>query len=216
MTPDGVTPRRSMRAAAGGVMWLLAVLAVGAALAITRDPGLWVVLLDHGSTISFVLICLSGLLLAVAGPVFGVRSVRARGLGYVAAAVVTLCATGTWVVSGELDTLSLRGVPARTVAISADGRFEVVSRDAFSGRPYLWLRSRAGLFSREAQDDIDCFVESDGSSYDFVDLVEFTGPHQLRLRWRDGQTGTVDFDGPTLIVTGRQGGCAGPEPAPGR
>ncbi|MFD0597079.1 hypothetical protein ACFQZ4_36420 [Catellatospora coxensis] len=60
-------------------MWFLAVLSVGTALAIVRDPGLWVVLLDHGSTIAFVLICLSGVLLAAAGPVFGVRSVRARG-----------------------------------------------------------------------------------------------------------------------------------------
>ncbi|MEU7822536.1 hypothetical protein [Catellatospora sp. NPDC049133] len=198
-------------------MWFLAVLTVGAALAITRDPGLWVVLLDHGSTISFVLICLSGLLLAAAGPVFGLRSVRARGLGYAAAAVMALCATGTWFISGELDTVSMRGERAQTVAVSADGRFEVVSRDAVWGRPYLWLRSRAGLFSREAAEELSCFTESEGDSYwEPMDRVGFTGPGQVTIWLQDGRSGTVEYDGPTLIVTGRQGGCAGPGPAPGR
>ncbi|MFD0597080.1 hypothetical protein ACFQZ4_36425 [Catellatospora coxensis] len=113
--------------------------------------------------------------------------------------------------------MSMRGERAQTVAVSADGRFEVVSRNIFSGRPYLWLRSRAGLFSREAKEDLDCSAEYDGDSYyEPAERVEFTGPGQVTFWLGDKQTGSVEFDGPTLIVTGRQGGCAGPGPTPGR
>ncbi|MEU8079176.1 hypothetical protein AB0B31_27490 [Catellatospora citrea] len=219
MTPDGTPPVRSgMRSVLGAVMWLLAVFLLVAVVAIIRDPGLWAVLLDDGDTIGFVLICLSGLLMAGAGPVFGLRKAPARGVGYLAAAVVTLCAMGSWHVSGELDPVTRRNEPAQTVAVSADGRFEVVSRDdVLFGRPQLWLRSRAGLFSREAQESIDCFFEPDGDSFEEpLERVEFTGPSQVTIRLRDGRSGTADFDGPTLIVTGRQGGCARPGPSRGR
>lgn len=119
--------------------------------------------------------------------------------------------------NGALYTITERGEPARTVAVCADGRFEVVSRDGWGyGRANLWLRSRAGLFSREARDAIGCFAEPDDGGYDEpVTRVEFTGPRQVTISLRDGRSGTADFDGPTLIVTGRQGGCAGPGPAPG-
>ncbi|GIF96505.1 hypothetical protein [Catellatospora citrea] len=218
MTPDGTPPVRSgMRPVLGAAMWLLAVFLLVAVVAIIRDPGLWVVLLDDGDTIGFVLICLSGLLMAGAGPVFGLRKAPARGVGYLAAAVVTLCAIGSWYVSDKLDPSTRRSQPAQTVAVSADGRFEVVSRDALLGRPDLWLRSRAGLFSREAQEAIGCYFERAGNSQEEpMGRVEFTGPSQVTIRLQDGRSGTADFDGPTLIVTARQGGCAGPGPSSGR
>lgn len=219
MALDGATPVRGrLRTVAGGVMWFLSLLMLAAAVAIIRDPGLWVVLLDHGAGIALILILLSGLLLAAAGPVFGVRSVRARGAGYWSAAVVTLCATRAWFVAGQLAEHGERGGPAQLVAVSTDGRFELVSRDgSYYRRDVLWLRSRSGLFSRESLEALGCFRQHDLGGYDEpVDWAGFTGPGQVTVRLRDGRSGTADFDGPTLMVTGRQGGCAGPGPVPGR
>ncbi len=199
-------------------MWSLAVILLVAAAAIIRGPGLWVVLLDRGTAIAMVLIWLSGLLLAAAGPVFGFRSGRARGVAYGTAAVVTLGATCLWFIGAQLDEFSARGRPTQVVAVSVDGRFELVSREGlFSDRDVLWLRSRSGLFSRESADDLGCFAEHDGDSYDDpVDWVGFTAPDQVTIRLRDGRSGAVDFDGPTLTVTSRQGGCVLPAPVPGR
>ncbi|MEV0453587.1 hypothetical protein [Catellatospora methionotrophica] len=213
MTTDGLPPRRGRtRAVLGTVMWVLSVLLLVTAAAIIRDSGRWVVLLDHGSAIAIVLICLTGVLLAAAGPVFGLRTPRSRGVAYVAAACLTLCATCGWFVGEQAGELSSRATSVSLVAVSADGRFALVSRDSYlSDRDAMWLRSREGLWSRESEHAFACFTGYDGDSeQDPVEWAGFTGPNQVTVRLRDGRSGSVDFDGETLTVTGRQGGCGLP------
>ncbi|REF96436.1 hypothetical protein DFJ67_2418 [Asanoa ferruginea] len=91
------------------------------------------------------------------------------------------------------------------VALSPDGSFEVVLLRYFepmSGFDVLRIRSQAGLFSREGDQDLACFVAPFDrlGPEDTFGTARFLSDHQIEIRTEAGQPWTTRFDPHTLLA----------------
>ncbi|MEU6078706.1 hypothetical protein [Micromonospora sp. NPDC047074] len=91
------------------------------------------------------------------------------------------------------------------VALSPGGSFEVVLlryREFMAGFDILRIRSRAGLRSREANQDLACFATPfDGSPPEGTfDSAWFMSDHEIEVRTESGQPWRTLFDPHTLLA----------------
>ncbi|MEU7819947.1 hypothetical protein [Catellatospora sp. NPDC049133] len=180
------------------VTWCMALmLTVLSVRALGQSP--YTVLQEYGSVISLVLLCAAGALTVVGTRLLRFRSrwVRTTVVALpTLVGVVGLCAWGANVYMGSM----FRPGPSETLAVSPDGRFEVVGRKEgfLTTFEVLRLRSREGLLSRESP-EIACFGNGTMDSPEvLLERLAFTGPTQVSLWSDDGGIGVVDFDPETL------------------
>jgi len=102
--------------------------------------------------------------------------------------------------------------PVHVVAVSADGRMEVVgfgvgSDDSDGGANEYRLRSRAGLLSRESPRELACMADWAGSSQIKVSQVRFTSDREVDLHTSDGAAWTIAFDPRSLTPAHKVSNC---------
>jgi hypothetical protein len=185
---------------------VLAVVAVTAVVVAQRNPWHYVHLMSFGrSSVVATVLVVAPVLLGVAGSL-----VFRRTLAWVVAAVAAVSALLMACAGFQFSTeASLYGFEsdgkARRVAVSPGGSFEVVvlHYPAFmTGFDVLRIRSREGLRSREADQDLACFTtpfEPVGPE-DTLDTVRFLSDHEVEVRTEAGEPWTTTFDPHTMLA----------------
>ncbi|MBM0259391.1 hypothetical protein [Micromonospora sp. 4G55] len=200
--PTNVVARRVMAM----VLTNLVVVAVPAVLIAWRNPWHYVHLMPFGrsSVVASVLFVVPALLGMAAWLVL--RPAPARAVAVVATVLALVMAWGGF----QFRTgASLYGYESdgdiRVVAVSPGGSFELVllHYPAFmTGFDILRIRSRAGLRSREANQDLACFAtpfDPVGPEGTFG-TAHFLSDHEIEVRTEAGQPWTTRFDPRTLLV----------------
>ncbi|MER7456372.1 hypothetical protein [Micromonospora sp. NPDC126480] len=187
----------------------LAVVAVSAVLVARHNPWHYVHLMPFGrSSVVALVLFAAPVLLGVAAWLV-LRPALARLLAVVATvlALVAPC-SGLKFLPGP-SVYGLDGTEpygnTEVVAVSPGGSFEVVLlryRQWMAGFDILRIRSRAGLWSREADQDLACFETSfDGlPPEDTFDTARFLSDHEIEVRTEAGQPWTTGFDPHNLLA----------------
>lgn len=198
--PDVKTRGLKTRSARG--IAVVAVLMIVAVIVARSNPWRYVHLMPAADTGVFLAVMTAAVvLLGVAAQVAArPRRVASAVTAWLVAAMFVLCA---WPVFDAVhDTGYDRGAAA-VVAVSPDGRFEVVAvRYRARGSTFhvdrYQLRSRAGAFSRQADRALADIYQS--GERRAVAAVNFSGPHEVELRTADNSRWTVTFDPRTLSL----------------
>ncbi|MDZ5447288.1 hypothetical protein U2F26_32040 [Micromonospora sp. 4G57] len=200
--PTNVVRRRVMAIVLTG----LVVVAVPAVFVARRNPWHYVHLMPFGRTpvVATVVIAVPVLLGVAAWLVL--RPALARAVAMVATVLALVMDLSCFQFS---TAASLFGFGSdgdtQVVAVSPGGSFEVVllqPRDFMTGFAILRIRSRAGLGSREANQDLACFA----TPFDRVGPEEtfgtarFLSDHEIEVRTEAGQSWTTWFDPHTLLA----------------
>ncbi|MGY0004230.1 hypothetical protein [Micromonospora sp. I033] len=204
--PTNVVRRRVMATALTG----LAVVAVPAVLVAQRNPWHYVHLMPFGrSSVVAAVLFAAPVLLGIAAWLV-LRPVLARAAAVVATVLALVAPCGGLLFLPGTSVYGLHGVePDRdteVAALSPGGSFEVVLlryRGFMTGFDILRIRSRAGLTSREANQDLACFATPfDGLPPDGTfDSARFLSDHEIEVRTESGQPWTTRFDPHTLLAT---------------
>ncbi|MER7439860.1 hypothetical protein [Micromonospora avicenniae] len=182
------------------------VVVVPAVLAAWLNPWHYVHLMPFGrpSVVATVLFAVPVVLGIAAWLVL--RPALARGVAVVAAVLALVVAWRGFQFSTEA---SLYGHEpdgeAQVVAVSPAGSFEVVllHYPAFiAGFDVLRIRSRAGLRSREANQDLACFATpfDPVGPEDTFGTARFLSEHEIEVRTEAGQRWTTRLDPRTLLA----------------
>jgi hypothetical protein len=184
----------------------LVVVAVPAVLVAWRNPWHYVYLMQLGRTsvVAGVLFAAPVLLGTAAWLVL--RPVLARVVAGVATVLALVMA---WIGYQASTVASLYGYESdwgtRVVAVSPAGSFEVVLlhySTFIASADILRVRSRAGLRSREANQDLACFAmpfDWPGPE-DTFGAARFLSDHEIEVRTEAGQPWTSRFDPHTLLA----------------
>jgi hypothetical protein len=200
--PTNVVLRRVMAIVLAG----LVVVAVPAVLVARRNPWHYVYLMPFGRTpVVAAVVIAAPVLLGVAAWLV-LRPALARAV----AVVATVLALAMDLTCFQFSTAaSLIGFESdgdtRVVAVSPGGSFEVVllqHREFMTGFDILRIRSRAGLRSREADQDVACFArpfDPVGPEGTF-DAARFLSDREIEVRTEAGEPWTTTFDPHTLLA----------------
>ncbi|GAA3272138.1 hypothetical protein GCM10020218_015300 [Dactylosporangium vinaceum] len=192
------------------LLTLVAALAVAFVIVAASNPWHYTALMPWGRTgvaVSILLVAISGLVLAA---VLVVRGVRGR-IGLTGGAIVlALAVMGGGVLYGSLDFVDTDRGPAQVAAVSPSGRYELVAfrgSALFGGhQQVIRVRSRAGLGSREAGENLACFMSIDDgwpAPDKVLSGVRFTGETAVEVTTKDGATWQTSFDPGTLLAVSR-------------
>ncbi|MER7333666.1 MULTISPECIES: hypothetical protein [unclassified Micromonospora] len=184
----------------------LVVVAVSAVFVASRNPWHYVHLMPFGrsSVVATVLFAVPVLLGVAAWLVL--RRVLARVVAVVATVLALVMAWGG--VQFSLGA-SLYGYEpdgnTRVVGVSPGGSFEVVLLhypEFMAGFDVLRIRSRAGLRSREASQDLACFATpfDPVGPEDTFGTARFLSEHEIEVRTEAGEPWTTRFDPRTLLA----------------
>ncbi|MFC8618685.1 hypothetical protein ACFT9M_20045 [Micromonospora purpureochromogenes] len=200
--PTNVALRRVMAAVLTG----LVVVAVPAVLVAWRNPWHYVHLMPFGrsSVVAAVLIAVPVLLGIAAWLVLPARLAWAVAVVATALALVMGWNGFQFSMGASLYGYESDG-HSKVVAVAPGGSFEVVvlHYPAFmTGFDVLRIRSRAGLRSREADQDLACFaVPFDPvGPEDTFDTARFLTDHEVEVRTEAGEEWTTTFDPHTLLA----------------
>ncbi|MGI5522482.1 hypothetical protein ACQEUX_16340 [Micromonospora sp. CA-259024] len=203
--PINVVRRRVMAIVLTG----LVVVAVPAVLVARRNPWHYVHLMPFGrsSVVATVLFAAPVLFGIAAWLVLQPALARAVAVVSAALALVVPC-SGLLLFPGP-SLYGLHGVEphgdSEVVALSPGGSFEVVLlryHEFMTGFDVLRVRSRVGLRSREANQDLACFATPfDGlGPEDTFDAARFVSNHEIEVRTEAGQPWRTTFDPDTLLA----------------
>ncbi len=184
---------------------LVAVLAVAGVLIAGSNPWHYVRLTPFGRPGVVVSVLVIAPLLVGFGSWLVLRNRSARWVAGGVAIVVALamCATGSRFASGDA---TFGAEPAVTVVgVAPDGRFELVKRryESFGGiADVVRIRSRDGMRSREAGQDLACFSRpSDAAAPDHAfGSARFVGDTEVEVTGADGVAWTTTFDQRTMLA----------------
>ncbi|MFC4020791.1 hypothetical protein ACFOW4_23000 [Micromonospora sp. GCM10011542] len=207
--PMNIVRRRVMAIVLTG----LVVVAVPAVLVAWRNPWHYVHLMPFGrsSVVAAVLFAASVLLGVAAWLVLRPALARAAAVVATVLALMAAC-SGVEFLGPSLYGMEPDG-DSRVVALSSGGSFEVVLLhypEFMTGFDVLRIRSRAGLRSREANQDLACFATPfDGlGSEGTFSTARFLSDHEIEVRTEAGQPWTTRFDPRTfLAVSTLSHGC---------
>lgn len=199
----GLSDLRSRRLA--GVLAGVAAAAVVTVLVADHNPWRYVHLIPFGRTpVAATVLIFSSIMLGLAVRLF-VGKMRVLWIvGTVATLTVFTCVAGYQIVTVESIFDEVNSDGRRTaVAVSPDGAFDLVKVYYVSwGAQYeiFRIRSRAGLTSREAAQDVACFAITIGgftAENNFLS-ARFVGEHKVEVRTEAGEW-TTTFDPSTLL-----------------
>ncbi|MFG1777593.1 hypothetical protein ACGFIR_24550 [Micromonospora sp. NPDC049051] len=201
----GVVRRRRLFA---GTLIGMVVLAVLIVLVAAHDPRHYVYLIPFGRTpVVMAVLMLSP---AILGFAVWLLLRKKRAVRILASAVVALtvlmCAVGYRISATDsiLEEVSADG--GRTVvAVSPGGDFDLVVIDHVvltTRYEIVRVRSRAGLTSREAGQDLACFVETFGQfdPENTFESARFVREYEVEVRTEAGGPWTTTFDKSTLLA----------------
>ncbi|MGV9809944.1 hypothetical protein [Micromonospora chersina] len=187
----------------------LAVVAVPAVLVARRNPWHYVHLMPFGRSSVVAAVLFAAPVLLGIGAWLVLRPALARAVAVAATAVALVAPCSGLLFLPGTSVYGLHGVePDRdteVVALSPGGSFEVVLlryREFMTGFDILRIRSRAGLQSREANQDLACFVTPfDGLPPDGTfESARFLSEHEIEVRTESGRPWTTGFDPHTLLA----------------
>jgi hypothetical protein len=188
----------------------LAIVAVPGVLVAWRNPWHYVHLMPFGRrpVVATVLFAAPVLLGIAAWLVL--RPALARAVAVVATVLALVAPCSGVVFFSGTSLYGLHGVEpygdTEVVALSPEGSFEVVLlryHEWMTGFDILRIRSRAGLRSREANQDLACFATPfDGlGPEDTFGTARFLSDHEVEVRTEAGEPWTTRFDPRTLLAS---------------
>ncbi|MCM0676160.1 hypothetical protein NCC78_15895 [Micromonospora phytophila] len=212
MTERGIEQRPMSvfrRRVIASVLTGLVVVAVPAVFVARRNPWHYVHLMPFGrSLVGAAALFAAPVLLGIAAWLV-LRPVLARAVVVVATVLALVAPCGGLLFLTGRSVYGLQGVEpygdTEVVALSPGGSFEVVLlryREWMTGFDILRIRSRAGLSSREANQDLACFATPfDGLPPEgTLDSARFLSEHEIEVRTEAGQPWTTRFDPHTLLA----------------
>jgi hypothetical protein len=191
--------RRPMLA---GVLAGMVIVAVSIVLVAARNPWRYVYLIPFGRTAVVVTVLASSptMLAVVTWLLVGKMRAARMIAGAVAALTALMCVFGSQISAAG----SISGGTRTVVAVSPGGAFDlvVVGYIDFNKVEIVRVRSRAGLASREADQDLACFayVLGDLESETTFESARFVGEHGVEVRTEAGEPWTTTFDPNTLLA----------------
>jgi hypothetical protein len=207
---EGGIEQRSLNVAQRRVMAIvltvLVAVAVPAVVAAQRNPWHYVYLMPFGrSSVVATVLFAAPVLLGVAGCLV-FRRTLAWVVAVVAAvlALVMACAGFQFSMAASLYGFESDG-ESRVVAVAPGGSFEVVVLHypaVLTGFDVLRIRSRAGLRSREADQDLACFATpfDPVGPEDTFDTARFLSDHEVEVRTEAGERWRTTFNPHTLLA----------------
>lgn len=207
------TRRRWVLASALGVM---AALAVASAIAAGNNPRHYVHLMPYGRPGVVLTVLVVAPLLLGAAVWLVLRNRIARGIAAGVAVVLALgvCAEGARF-TAEADALGADPSSVTILGVASGGRFELVRlryRSIGLGADVVRVRSREGLRSREAGQDLACFVvpfDHDAAPDRTFAAGRFVGGTTVEVTTADGAAWTTTFDPHTLLAARTLSYCRG-------
>lgn len=202
----GLAGLRGRRVIAIFLVGIVAV-AVPTVLLSTHNPWHYVYLIPFGRTprVLTVLVLSPAILGTAAWLLMGKRRRVWAVAGVVAALTVIMCAAGYQISATESILEEVDSNGTRTVvAVSPDRGFDlvVVQHVVWTTRYELVrVRSRAGLTSREANQDLVCFAETLGQldPETTFESARFVSEHEIEVRTETGEPWKTTFDPRTLL-----------------
>ncbi len=203
---QGLAGIRRRRVIAGVLVGVVAV-AVPTVLIAVHNPRHYVYLMLFGrTTVVVTVLVLSPTVLGVAAWLVLRNKLMARVLAGITVTLTALvCAVG-YRISTTASIFGTDSDGTRTaVAVSPDGSFDlVVVRYSALTTDYeiVRVRSRSGLTSREADQDLACFAQT-FDQFDPAKTFEsarFVGEREVEVRTEAGEPWTTTFDPNTLLA----------------
>ena len=199
--PGNVVLRRRVAIALTG----LVVVAVPAVFVAWRNPWHYVYLMPFGrSPIMATVLFAVPVLLGVAAWL-ALKPALARPVAVVATVLALVMPCGFQLSRAAVFYPVESDAESTVVAVSPGGSFEVVVLRSFAfmtGFEILRIRSRAGLRSREADQDLACFATpfDPVGPEDTFDTARFLSDHEVEVRTETGEPWTTSFDPHTLLA----------------
>jgi hypothetical protein len=210
----GVSTRQ--RWVLASVLGVVAALAVAGAIAAGTNPRHYVHLMPYGrpGVVVTVLVVASLLLGAAAWLVLRNRIARGIAAGATVVLALAMCATGAQFTAAA-DAFGADPRSVTVLGIAPGGRFELVRLEYSSiglGADIVRVRSREGLRSREAGQNLACFVvpfDHDATPDRTFATARFIGGTTVEVTTADGTAWTTAFDPHTLLAAQTLSYCRG-------
>lgn len=203
---QGQTDLRRRRMIAG-LLVSLVVVAVPTVLVALNNPWRYVYLMPLGrSPVVVIVLILAPVMLGVAARLVLRNKLMVRVVAGVAAVLTILMCLFGYQVSMATSVYGNDSDGARSVvAVSSSGSFElVVVRYSVLMTDFdiVRLRSRSGLSSREASQDLACFATPFDplGPEDTFDSARFVSEHEVEVSTKAGEPWTTTFDPQTLLA----------------
>nr|BFE57698.1 hypothetical protein GCM10020063_022240 [Dactylosporangium thailandense] len=186
---------------------VVAALAVAGAITAGNNPKHYVHLMPYGRPGAVVTVLVVAPLLLEAAAWLVLRNRIARGISAGIAVVLALamCAEGARFTAGA-DSFGTDPRRVTVLGVGPGGRFELVRLQFSSiglGADIVRVRSREGLRSREAGQDLACFVvpfDHDAAPERTFASARFVGGTTVEVTTADGTAWTTAFDQQTLLA----------------
>ena len=189
------------------VLAVVAALAVAGAIAAGNNPRHYVHLIPYGrpGVVVTVLVVAPLLLGAAAWLVLRNRIARGIAAGVAVVLAVAMCADGARF-TAEATAFGTDPSSVTVLGVAPGGRFELVRLQYKSmglGADIVRVRSREGLRSREAGQDLACFAvpfDHDTTPDRTYAAARFVGDTMVEVTTADGTAWTTTFDPHTLLA----------------